>query len=56
MLDDYNVAYGKDDDMLGLYKKTAQALKINREASPIVPRAARRLNVSFRTSLQRYSR
>ena len=30
VLDDYNVAYSKDEDMLGLYKKTAQALKTAR--------------------------
>lgn len=34
VLDDYGVAYTKADDMLDLYKKTAKALKINRESVP----------------------
>lgn len=34
VLDDYVVAYANDESLLDLYKKTAQALKLNREAVP----------------------
>jgi hypothetical protein len=34
VLDDYGVSYGKTDSLLDLYKATAKALKINREAVP----------------------
>jgi hypothetical protein len=34
VLDDYGVSYGKTDSLLDLYKATAKALKIDREAVP----------------------
>jgi len=34
ILDDYGVAYEQTDSLLDLYKKTAKALKLNREAVP----------------------
>jgi hypothetical protein len=34
VLDDYGIAYGRTDSLLDLYKETAKALKINREAVP----------------------
>jgi len=34
ILDDYGVSYEKDESLLDLYKKTAKALKLNREAVP----------------------
>ncbi|MCP9486554.1 MAG: abortive infection family protein [Gaiellaceae bacterium MAG52_C11] len=34
VLDDYTIDYQKDESLLDLYKKTAQALKLNREAVP----------------------
>ncbi len=34
ILDDYGIDYKKDESFLDLYKKTAQALKLNREAVP----------------------
>ncbi len=34
VLDDYGMAYGKTDTLLDLYKATANALKISREAVP----------------------
>lgn len=34
ILDDYDVAYGKGDDLMDLYKKVQRALKLNSEAVP----------------------
>jgi len=34
ILDDYSVEYDKNESLLDLYKKTAKALKLNREAVP----------------------
>jgi hypothetical protein len=34
ILDDYGIAYGKSDSLLDLYRATANALNINREAVP----------------------
>jgi hypothetical protein len=34
VLDDYNISYAKTDSLLDLYKATATALKINRDAVP----------------------
>lgn len=55
MLDDYHVSYNKHDDMLGLYKKAAQALKINREAVPDSAKgskAAQRVLQNLATAVQ----
>ncbi len=55
VLDDYNVAYGKDEDMLSLYKKTAEVLKINREAVPDSAKgskAAQRVLQNLATAVQ----
>ena len=34
ILEDYSIAYDKNDSLLDLYKKTSKALKLNREAVP----------------------
>lgn len=34
ILDDYSVAYDKNDSLLDLYKKVAKALRLNRESVP----------------------
>ena len=34
ILDDYDVAYGKDDDLMDLYKKVAHELALSRESIP----------------------
>lgn len=55
MLDDYGVGYKKSDDMLDLYKQTAKALKINRQAVPDSARgsqAAQRVLQNLATAVQ----
>lgn len=55
VLDDYGLEYGKGDDMLSLYKKAAQALKINREAVPDSAKgsqAAQRVLQNLATAVQ----
>lgn len=55
VLDDYAVPYSKSDDMLELYKKTAKALKIHREAVPDSAKgsqAAQRVLQNLATAVQ----
>ncbi len=55
VLDDFKVAYDKNDDMLSLYKKAAQALRINREAVPDSAKgskAAQRILQNLATAVQ----
>jgi hypothetical protein len=55
VLDDYDVAYDKSDDMLDLYKKAAKVLKINREAVPDSAKgsqAAQRILQNLATAVQ----
>jgi hypothetical protein len=55
VLDDYGVAYEKRDDMLDLYKRTAKALRIDREAVPDSAKgsqAAQRVLQNLATAVQ----
>lgn len=55
MLNDYGVAYKNSHDMLDLYKQTAKALKINREAVPDSAKgsqAAQRVLKNLATAVQ----
>lgn len=55
VLDDYGFAYNKRDDVLKLYKETAKALKINREAVPDSAKgsqAAQRVLQNLATAVQ----
>ena len=55
VLDDYGITYGKTDSLLDLYKATAKALKINREAVPGNRRgseAAQRVLQNMATAVQ----
>ena len=55
VLDDHEVAYDKKDDMLILYRKTAQTLKIDREAVPDSAKgskAAQRVLQNLATAVQ----
>jgi hypothetical protein len=55
VLDDYGIAYGRTDSLLDLYKATAKALKINREAVPGNRKgseAAQRILVNLATAVQ----
>lgn len=49
VLDDYDIGYGKTDSLLDLYKATAKALKINREAVSGSRKAVRPRTASSRT-------
>jgi hypothetical protein len=55
VLDDYHVPYGRKDDLLDLYKKVANELRLNREAVPGTAKgsaAAQRVLQNLATAVQ----